>query len=166
MTSSMFLLEKCWLSANYVLGTILRVSYSVMHRKDNVSVVLYLDIWMKGIRISAINIEELSIIQRYCGQKVCAVSNIEKWSVYAREICDDVRKEKKLKNDKNWNKCIFSLWLLLGVKHSRMIKLDQWLIWEKKIGRKIFPLEKKNCLIMFLENEIRSLVKIPVEGIP
>ena len=64
---------------------------------------------MKGIRISAINIEELSIIQRYCGQKVCAVSNIEKWSVYAREICDDDRKEKKLKNDKNWNKCIFSL---------------------------------------------------------
>ena len=91
-----------------MLGTILRVGYSVMYRKDIVLVVLHHcpEIWMKVIRISAVKIEELSVIQGYCGQKVCAVISIEKWTE-CQKICDDDRKGKKLKSDKIWNKVYF-----------------------------------------------------------
>ena len=104
----MFLLEKCRLSANYVLGTVLRIGYSVMYRKYIVFVVLdhCPDIWMKGIRISTVKIEDISVIQGYCGQKVCAVISIEKWTE-CQKICDDDRKGKKLKSDKIWNKVYF-----------------------------------------------------------
>ena len=84
----MFLLEKCRLSANYMLGTVLRIGYSVMYRKYIVFVVLdhCPDIWMKGIIISTVKIEDISVIQVYCGQKVCDVSSIEKWTEWQRNL--------------------------------------------------------------------------------
>ena len=56
------------------------------------------------------------------------------------------RKEKKLKINKNWDENIFSLCLFSGIKHSRVIRLEQWTISEN-IGGKISQL-KQNFLII------------------